>query len=92
MPISFATNKEIPVGSAYIGIPTGIDADGDTTVSAVFKADKDHLAEVLMFAGTLRALAARLAAINSGPIAIYNPDDYDQHGPELPYGFEFPDE
>lgn len=87
MPISFATSKEIPVGSAYLGIPTGVDGEGNVETQKVFLASKDDLSHALMFAGFLRGLAARLLPLDNGPIVIYNADDYGKYGADLPAGF-----
>lgn len=90
MPISFSTNKEIARGVAYLGIPTGVDGDGKINVGVVLKADKDSLGDAFFFAGFLKRLAQSLGG--DGPMVIYNAEDFDEYGCDLPTGFEFPDE
>jgi len=87
MPISFSTNPEIQRGIAYIGIPTGVDTSGNTNVRVKLKVDLGSLGDMLIFSGFLKALAAKLAPLETGPIVIYNPEDYDERGPDFPAGF-----
>ena len=92
MPISFSTNKEVPRGTAFLGVPVSTDSDGKINVGIIMQASKDDLAEALLFAGFLKGLATDLKDKGFSPTVIYHPDDYAEHGSDLPYGFEFEDE
>ncbi len=92
MTISFSVKPGVERGTVYLSVPTGIGADKKTTVETRYRASKDELAEVLMFAGILKTLAKSMIDHENGPVVIYNPADFDQHGPDLPYGFQFSDD